>query len=880
MTRYLIPLVMVIATAAPQFTHAKETPVAAPALPESKAQIFTLKNGLTLIVDEDHSAPVASVQAWCNTGSIHESKWMGAGLSHILEHMLFKGTPTRGGGEIARQVQEQGGYINAYTSYDRTVYWIDVPSTGVTQAVDILSDAMMNSTLPEEEYKKEQEVIRREYAMGFDDPNRMGIQLLMRTIFGESPYQHPIIGYLDVYNKLSRQDVLDYYKSRYVPNNLTFVITGDVDAAKLKAQLETYFEKYPRGPLPPVFIPAEPEQMGRREINEEFPTELTRLYLAWRVPGIDDPDAAALEMLGSVLGTGRSSILNLEIREKQQLAHSISAGVFSMPMQGVFFVGAVTDPAKREATEAAAVQQIELLKKNGVTEAEVEKARRNLLSSQLSALTTARGKASDLGSNWLLTRNLDFGREFLRQINAVTPADIQRVAKKYLVNDKITVTSLNPLGSLTKADEQKAKSEDIEVKKFELSNGLRLLVREDPRLPLVNLSAVFRGGLLAETPENNGITKLLANTLLKGTKTRSAEQIANEIESVGGSIGSDSGNNSFTVSVEVMNPDLKLGVNLLADVLANPTFPKAEVELEKSTQIAGIKTEEDQPTTIARNAMRKNLFGKHPYALRGSGTIATVTSLTPEELEKFHSEFVVAKNGVISVFGDVKAEEVKALVEKAFASLPAGNLALTQPPQPEKVVTKVDVTEERNKQQAVIMVGYQSADVLNPDRSALELIDEACSDLGSRFFDRIREKQALAYFVGSSQMMGLAPGLFAFYAGTDPAKADYAKSELIKEIAELAKTGLTPEELARAKKKLLGSEAISNQSNASYGQTCAINELMGLGFDYSQKHEAEIHATTLEDTQRVATKYFGNAHPVEVMVRPPAAPAAPAAKTP
>lgn len=849
--------------------QAKEIPATAPALPDNQAQIFALKNGLTVIVEEDHSAPVASVQAWCNTGSIHEGKWMGAGLSHILEHMLFKGTPTRGGGQIARQIQEQGGYINAYTSYDRTVYWIDVPSSGVTQALDILSDAMMNSTLPEEEYTKEQEVIRREYAMGFDDPNRMGIQLLMRTVFGESPYQHPIIGYLDVYNKLSRQDVLDYYQARYVPNNLTFVITGDVDAAKIKTQLETFFEKYPRGPLPPVYIPTEPEQQGRREIHQEFPTELTRLYMAWRVPGMDDPDAAALEILGLVLGSGRSSILNLEIREKLQLAHSISAGVFSMPNQGVFFVGAVTDPENRAAVETETIKQIEQLKAKGVTAADVEKARRNLLSGQLSALTTARGKASDLGSNWLLTRNLDFGREFLRQVGIVTPEDVQRVAKKYLVNDKLTVTSLNPVDSLTQITKTEVAPEKATVKKFELSNGLRLLVREDSRLPLVNATAVFRGGLLAETAKDNGITNLFARALLKGTKTRTAEQIANQIETVGGSIGSDAGNNSFNVSVEVMKPDLKLGIELLADVLLNPSFPANEVELEKKSQIASIKADEDQPTTIARNTLREGLFGTHPYALRSKGTAETTASLTPAQLTQFQREFVTAKNGVIAVFGDVNAEEVKALIEKYFAALPAGKLALTEPPQPAPITKKANLKEERNKQQAVIMVGYQTADALSPDRPALELIDEACSDLGSRFFDRIREQQALAYFVGSSQMMGLAPGLFAFYAGTDPKKADYAKSELIKEITELSKTGLTPEELERSKKKLLGSEAISNQSNASFAQACAINELQGLGYDYFQKREAEIQSTSLEDTKRVAEKYFSKPA-VEVMVRPPA----------
>ena len=297
--------------------HTQAKPSDTPTLPESHAQVFTYDNGLTLIVEEDRSAPVASVQAWCGTGSIHESTKMGAGLSHILEHMLFKGTEKRPPGAIAKQVQNHGGYINAYTSFDRTVYWIDVPKGGASDAVAILADAMQNATLPEEEYIKEQEVIRREFAMGFDDPGRQSSQLMLDTVFTTSPFRHPVIGYLDVYNKLTREDVLNYYKSRYVPNNLTFVVVGDVDAAAIRKELGELFASAPRKALEPLYIATEPPQLGRREIHEEFPTELSRLSMSWRVPGVTNPDTPALEILGEILGSGASSRLNREIRERK-----------------------------------------------------------------------------------------------------------------------------------------------------------------------------------------------------------------------------------------------------------------------------------------------------------------------------------------------------------------------------------------------------------------------------------------------------------------------------------------------------------------------------------------------------------------------------------
>src|ERR1041384_4529389 len=258
--------------------------------PPSTAQKRILPNGLTMIVQQDRSAPVASVQAWCGTGSVDENEHLGAGLSHILEHMLFKGTKTKPANAIAQQIQNVGGYITAYTSFDRTVYWIDVPKDGVPVALDVLADAMMNSTLPVEEYAKEQEAIRLEFAMGMDDPDRMAGQLLFATAYQRHPYRLPVIGLLDVFNQLTRDDVMQYYRARYVPNNLTFIVVGDVDADAVTKQLENFFKGYPAKSLTPVYIPSEPPQLGRREMHQEFVTELSRLSLAWHIPEITNPD--------------------------------------------------------------------------------------------------------------------------------------------------------------------------------------------------------------------------------------------------------------------------------------------------------------------------------------------------------------------------------------------------------------------------------------------------------------------------------------------------------------------------------------------------------------------------------------------------------------
>ena len=825
-------------------------------VPAVNARVWTLENGLTIIVEEDHSAPVVSLQAWCQTGSTHEDRHLGAGLSHILEHMLFKGTKTRSTNGFVLKIQDQGGYINAYTSYDRTVFWIDIPSKGVATALDALSDAMMNSTLPPLEYHKEQEVIRREFAMGYDDPDRMASQQLMGAAYQAHPYRVPIIGHLDIFNQLKQEDVMEYYKLRYAPNNLFFVVVGDVEAEKVREQLEQTFSHYPRKSLPPVYIPQEPQQLGKRRVDTEFPTELTRLNLAWHIPSVTSPDIPALDVLSTVLGDGASSRLNQKLREQLGLVNAIGAYCYTPGDPGLFGIDANLDPGNREATEKAIEQMIAEAKEDGVSEAEVEKAKRRALSNHISSLTTMRGKAGDLGSSWLLTRNLNFSNEYLRALQRVTAADVKRVLNAYFVDDNLTVSSLNPVGWLKKSAVEEAAAGPGEIQKFVLSNGLRLLVREDPSLPLICMLTAFKAGILAETPETNGITKLCARVLTKGTGTRTAEQIVNQIESLGGSIGSDSGNNSLSVAARVMKPDIGIGLELLADVLLAPTFPEKEIALEKQFQIASIKAEAEEVTSTARNLMRAALYPGHPYSLRLNGSPETVSGMSREQIVEFHRQYVVAKNGVMAVFGDVKAGEVKALVESLFGGMPAGEEALTSPPQPPAIEGTRTVEEHRNKAQAILMVAYRGVDLFSPDRAALELIDEACSDLGSRFFIRIRENMGLAYFVGSSQLLGLVPGPFAFYLGTSPQKLEAVRTELLDEIGQLARNGLSAEELARAKEKAIGQQAIRNQSQDALAYSCALDELYGVGYDYYKSERAQLEAVTLEQVREVGRKYF------------------------
>ena len=405
------------------------------------------------------------------------------------------------------------------------------------------------------------------------------------------------------------------------------------------------------------------------------------------------------------------------------------------------------------------------------------------------------------------------------------------------------------------------------IQKIELANGLRLLVKEDYRLPFVEIRTVLRGGVLAENPTNNGVTLLMAKMLLQGTSSRTAEQIASEMESMGGSIDSYSGNNSFGVNAEVLSNDFSAGLNIVADVLLDPLFPGAAFEREREMQLSAIRAQRDQLLQSGGRQMRRALYGDVGYGLDVNGTEENVTKLLVSDVKSHYAGLLAPTNCVISIFGDVKTDAVRKAIEEKFGAWK--NKALI--PELGKVPA-LDaikrVADTRDKKQAVLLIGYPGTTIYSDDRFALELLQEALSDLGSRLFTRIREKLGLAYYVGAQNFLGLSPGYFAFYTGTEPEKVQQVETEMLKEAAALRTDGLTAEELKRAKAKVVGQKKIARQDLGNYAMVTALDELYGLGFDHSDKDDAKYEAVTLEDVKRVAAKILAEDKFVISVVRP------------
>ena len=524
-------------------------------IPDVHPALFELSNGLTVIVAEQHSAPVASVQAWCQTGSIHEGEWLGGGLTHLLEHVLFNGTERRTSKQISDEIHGMGGYVNAYTSFDRTVFWVDCPADAVRQSIDILGDMLFRSLVEPEPLEKEMDIIRREFDMGLDDPDRVLSYLMFGTAFQVHPCRYPVIGIRSVFDQLSHADVLKYYRRRYLPNNLFLVVVGDVDPDRVRNDAEELLGFAQRGPLEPVILPEEPPQLGRRETSHSFAGELAYFNLGWHVPGVSHDDMAAVDAASVVLGGGASSRLYQQLREKEGLVYGVGAYAYTPSFPGLLTVSGQCAKEVANLVPNRIVECVSDRRQRRFSEQELKKAKRIITVNAIEQFQTVKGLASDLGLNWLYARNLDFSRHYLERLQSVTPADLERVVSRYLTDANLTVAVLRPGNEPKRVSIGKKKGAEPQL--HVLRSGAKVVLIPDRRLPMTYASAVFRGGSLYETAGNNGIHRLLTQTMPKGTKTRSAEQIAEQIEGIGGMLFVESGFSTMRISASSLADDFE-----------------------------------------------------------------------------------------------------------------------------------------------------------------------------------------------------------------------------------------------------------------------------------------------------------------------------------
>jgi zinc protease len=830
-----------------------------------------LDNGLTLVHRPDFLSAVVSVQVWVKTGSIHEADLIGSGLSHYLEHLLFKGTERRDGKSISREVHAMGGGINAYTTFDRTVYYIDAPSEAFTQVVDVLSDIVLHSTLPADEVERERDVILREIDMGLDDPDRQLSQALFRTAFQAHPYREPVIGHRALYEQVTRDELYTYYKSRYLPNNIVVSIVGAVTPEDCLREVEATFGQVARGRLAPVQIEEEPVQLATRREDIIGDYNIFRGGLAFKVPHLSHPDSPRLDALAHALGGGESSLLWERLRNQQKRVHYIDCRNWNPGGRGLFWISYVCDPEQQTEVESAIHAVIREVCEVGFSDSVVEKARRQALSGEINGRKTMSGQASRLGIGEVVIGDIHYGRRYLKRLQSVTPQDLQAVAARYLVDEGMSAVTLGPRTGL-EAEESEKLAEVLALDPFELiefKGGARLLLQEDKRLPKVHIRCVMRGGPFYEPTDQRGISELLAELMTKDTANRSASEISAIVDGIGGSFSATGGNNTISLAIEVLPSDVEIALDLLADALTCPSFEESTFRTELEAQIANLKEEDDEILDYGFRKLRERFFGEHPFAIASDGRVEDLENLTREAVEAHFQRLVTASNIVLSVSGDFDRAQLQSRLQPLLEStIRVTPFEEDQTPSYKGPEAAIDVVEPMDREQAVVLQAYPDVGIQDERYVVGEMLNELFSGMSSRLFERVREDKGMAYYVGSSRVVGLQSSMFVFYAGTHPTQAADVVTEIDLEIARVIAGEVTEDELARCRTRLKAARPMGRQTIGARAMHAAINLTYGLPLDDDAEHANKLDQVDSKALAQFAQEFFDEKHRVRLIVQP------------
>ena len=833
--------------------------------------LHTLPSGMRVLLDPIHTAPVLSFSMLVQVGSADESDSQ-AGISHVIEHMLFKGTPSRPVGTIARDVEAAGGEINAYTSFDQTVYYINMAKQFGDKGLEILADAVQHPLFDAEELARESEVILEEIRRERDNPGRFISEILFKESFQKHPYGRPIIGFDKTVRSFTRQHLVDYYKKWYVPNNRVFIVVGDFDPTTMLQKIERAFSEPPHANPPPKRERlAEPIQKGLRVVVA--PDNIQTSYLAWgyHIPSVLDEDVPALDLLSHILAGSDSSRLEQQVKEKLGLVQNIYSYAYTPRDPALMVLGAQLSEKKLLKATQAICHEIERIRTELVTIEELKNAKLNIRSAQVYEKETVGGLSGKYAYFLATAGRADFEKEYFHRLMDLQAEDVRRAAQKYLSVENLTATVMIPKTAkkqitekawktvLTKASGSPTKIAAVkqkEIQQWTLPNGIRLIVRENHALPLVAVTATGLGGLMFENKSNNGINGLISRTWTKGTKNKDQLTLAKTIEGMAAQIDPFSGRNSIGLKGEFLSDFFEEGLDLFTEILLEPSFDPKEVAKEKSCTIEAIRNQEDNLPSLAFFHFQKLLFPTHPFGMRGLGEIETIQKMTSPQLKSYYQKLITGKNLVVSVVGNVSAQEVHQKLKEGLKKIPARSVATPAPKLDPKPSRSQQTVLKKDKMQSHIVLGFQGTTITSPDYYPMTVLSNILSGQGGRLFLELRDKMSLAYAVSCVLHVGLDPGIFAIYIGTEPSKVPTALQGIKRELKLVTEQLVRPDELERTQQYLVGTYELELQKNSQLSSSYAFNELYGMGIEEVANYPKKIMAITRQDVLKVAQKYI------------------------
>ena len=833
--------------------------------------VYKLDNGQTVVIKEVKTNPIVTIDTWIKTGSINEND-QNNGVSHFLEHLFFKGTTNHAPGEFDKILETKGAVTNAATSKDFTHYYITIPSKDFDLAMEMHSDMLLHPLIPRKELEKERKVVIEEIMKDANSPNTLVYDNLVNMLYTQHPYKRKVIGKADIISTIHRDQILDYYNKFYAPSNMVTVIVGDVDSAKALEKVKQDFNSEYKKPVKNSF-PKEKILTSQAKNIAYSDTQTGYMLIGFRGTDVDDKDSYALDVLATILGDGRSSVFYQTIKEQKQLATSISASNTGFKDDGIFYVSATFLPDKCSKLEQTIFDEIKNIQKNGVTQEQLRLAKNIIERDTYYARESISNIAGEIGYTYVTTDDIKYYDTYIDNIKNVTADDVKKAANKYLGKDKSAVSILLPntckevkiSNTAVKNTTAKLISENKNTQKYELSNGATLLLTPNQVNDIIAISIFSKGGEFIE--KIPGTADLTSSVLTKGTKKYSSIDFAKTLEDNGIKIVPSVKPDSFMITVLTTKNEYEKTLELLNEVINNATLDDYEIEKSRTDKLNAIKKSKDIPLNIAIDNYKNYIFENTPYSISNSKLEKTLPQIQFDDVRNYYSKAFYPKNVVISINGNIDKDKTIDEFTKIFNNKKGEKFDYSKYSIPSLKEGKKISTSIKDLKTDWIFMGWQTSGLLNKkEYAALEVIDSLLgSGMSSRLFKNLRDKDGLAYQLGSQYAPNVLKGSFIVYIGTNPQNLDYATKRLKEEVFRLKTEFVGTKELQEAKDKLLGHYIIGQETNLDKATTIGWFETSGRSYQFDDEYVKLINSVTESDIIEVANKYFNNNYVLSIV---------------
>lgn len=841
----------------------------------ASAQMFKLDNGQTVVIQEVKNNPIVTIDTWIKTGSIDEDD-SNNGVAHFLEHLFFKGTKNHESGEFDQILETKGAITNAATSKDFTHYYVTIPSKDFDLAMELHGDMMLHPLIPRNEMEKERKVVLEEINKDLVSPTRILQENLNSMMYTTHPYKRKVIGRSDVIETITRDQVLNFYNAHYSPSNMITIVVGDVDTNHALERIKEVFNAEYKKQTKTIY-PKESQLTSQQKKVEYIKTESGYVVIGFRGTPINDNDSYALDVLSTILGDGRSSVLNQVLKEKKRLAFSVDAGNSTFRDDGIFYISANFEPEKCKQVQSAIFDEIKNIQDKGVSDEQLSLAKNIIERNTYYSRESITNIATEIGYTMALTNDIKFYDTYLDKIKSVSKDEVKRVANKYLGENRSAVSIILPESSKNIPVANKIQnlgtaelvSESNGTQKYHLSDGATMLYTPNSSNDIIAISIYAKGGQLLD--KIAGTANLTAATMMKGTKNYTSLELSQVLEDNGIKIVPSVGADAFSITVLTTKDEYDKTMELLNEVVNNAIFDDYEIEKVKSDKLSAIKTNKDVPIKQAIEEYRDMIYKNTPYSISSKVLEKNIQNIKKSDIIEYYNKIFNPKNIVISINGNIDKDKTIQDLNKIFepkADSQTFDYKIYDSKIPRITAPRTN-TIKMPTETAWILLGWQTDGVLSEkDYATLQVIDSILgTGMSSRLFKELREQEGLAYQLGTGYSPNVLRGSFMMYIGTNPATLEKSKQGLFSEIEKLKTEYVGDKELKDAKEKLIGNYVIGLETNLDKASNIGWYETSTRGYEFKEKYVDLINSVTDADIIEVANKYFNDNYIMSIVTK-------------